>query len=636
MSAQYGTFTNYVGDGATTDFSVPFPYLDAVDVKVKVGGVTTPVTFPNPNVIRFSPAPAVGAAINIARITAISSPRVVYANGSSTTAQQFNTLTTQLLFALQEAADLNTVGLDAANLAQSEIDATVVAAHNAVDTANAAVVTATNAVTTTTTTANTTLTSAQTAAAAAAQSALDAKNAAITIKVSPTPPTVGVGPGALWWKSDTGTLFTYYDDGSSLQWVALGFGGVLPSTNLPLVDGTAAPGTALNYAREDHVHPKDNSLFNTALSLTDTQKAQARSNVYAAPFDALAYNGLQINGSFDVSQELGSNTTSGSFGFVCDGWQVGRIGTMATFAARNASTIPGAAYMLLNGVSTPQATMGATDLSFVYQNIEGCRTARLLWGTAQAMPITIAFWHQHVRPGTYTGAVRNGPADRSYAFTYTQNVGGASEYSTITIPGCPDGVWATDNNASMTLNFCQAAGPGRTAPAANAWYSASYVAAPGQVNAVASTSDFLKITNVLVLPGTEAPSAARSSLIMRPFDPELIACQRHFQKSYDYATALGSITNNGALVGVNGPATNGYAVVGTARFPVRLRAAPTTIRLYSPVTGAVDKIRQMNAGADVPYSLHGLGETGFQAYVANVASNANETLMTHYTVDVRL
>ena len=26
-------------------------------------------------------------------------------------------------------------------------------------------------------------------------------------------------PGQLWWESDTGTLFIYYDDGSSQQWV---------------------------------------------------------------------------------------------------------------------------------------------------------------------------------------------------------------------------------------------------------------------------------------------------------------------------------------------------------------------------------------------------------------------------------
>jgi hypothetical protein len=34
-----------------------------------------------------------------------------------------------------------------------------------------------------------------------------------------------------------------------------------PSNALPLVDGTAAPGTATPYSREDHIHPTDTSLL---------------------------------------------------------------------------------------------------------------------------------------------------------------------------------------------------------------------------------------------------------------------------------------------------------------------------------------------------------------------------------------
>src|SRR6188768_1506596 len=50
--------------------------------------------------------------------------------------------------------------------------------------------------------------------------------------------------------------------------------------------------------------------YDTAQNLTEAQDAQARSNVYAAPFDALSYNGMQINGSMEVSQEVGTATVS--------------------------------------------------------------------------------------------------------------------------------------------------------------------------------------------------------------------------------------------------------------------------------------------------------------------------------------
>ena len=75
---------------------------------------------------------------------------------------------------------------------------------------------------------------------------------------SATPP-VGAADSVLWWKSDTGLLYFHYNDGSSTQWVAITSGGPPPSTANPLPAGTAAPGTATPYAREDHVHPTDTS-----------------------------------------------------------------------------------------------------------------------------------------------------------------------------------------------------------------------------------------------------------------------------------------------------------------------------------------------------------------------------------------
>ena len=49
----------------------------------------------------------------------------------------------------------------------------------------------------------------------------------------------------------------------------------------------------------------------------------------------------------------------------------------------------------------------------------------------------------------------------------------------------------------------------------------------GTVNCVTTASAF-HITGVVVLPGIEAPSAARSALIMRPYDQELVTCKRYW------------------------------------------------------------------------------------------------------------
>ena len=46
------------GDGSTTDFTIPYTYLEADDVTAFVGGVSTSFTFTSSNVVTFASAPA--------------------------------------------------------------------------------------------------------------------------------------------------------------------------------------------------------------------------------------------------------------------------------------------------------------------------------------------------------------------------------------------------------------------------------------------------------------------------------------------------------------------------------------------------------------------------------------------------
>ena len=61
--------------------------------------------------------------------------------------------------------------------------------------------------------------------------------------------------------------------------------------------------------------------YDAVQALTAAQQVQARANIYAATFDAMAYNGMQINGSMEVSQDKGFSAPVNS-GFICDGWQM--------------------------------------------------------------------------------------------------------------------------------------------------------------------------------------------------------------------------------------------------------------------------------------------------------------------------
>jgi hypothetical protein len=380
-----------------------------------------------------------------------------------------------------------------------------------------------------------------------------------------------------------------------------------PSTLPPPMDGTAAVGTSTNFAREDHVHPSDTSRapiasptftgdpkaptptvgdndtsiattafvgtavsntairYDTAQTLTSGQQQQARQNIYAAPFDALAYNGLQINGGMEVSQEFaGTGTVTTNGAYACDGWKLLRSGVPAVtaYGASQQLIAPGLPYLFQINVNTAQPTIAAGDYVVMMQAIEGWRCARLAWGAANAQPITVGFWASHHRPGIYSVSVGNG-GTRGYVATYTQNTADTPEYKTITIPGDTTGTWKFDNTTGIALCFTMACGSINTAPSANVWTPQTYFCAPSQINGVAATSDIFRISGVVVLPGNEAPSAARSPFIMRPYDQELLLCNRYWQQCY-------------VVVDVNTPSAGSTYLTSPLTFAPRMRAAPTT------------------------------------------------------------
>jgi hypothetical protein len=329
-----------------------------------------------------------------------------------------------------------------------------------------------------------------------------------------------------------------------------------PSSINPLMDNIAAPGVATAYSREDHVHPSD---------------------VAAAPLDALAYNGMQINGSMDVSQELGAGGSAGPLSntskCILDGWTIQTSGTQAVTGQQNASGIaaPGLPNTLAMYTNTANAAPAATAYANFVHSIEGYRVARLAFGTANAQPITIGFWFQAARAGLFSGAVINGASNRSYVFSFNYTTANVPQYFTVTVPGDTTGTWAKSNTAGMVLLFAAMAGSTyQTAP--NVWNGGLFLGATGTTNACQTTSDYIFITGVVVLPGLEAPSSARSALIMRPYDQELVLCKRYWNTSFAnfraYAAAGGvlfsvsfafpemRIAPAGALLGSTGAANS--------------------------------------------------------------------------------
>lgn len=100
------SYQYYNGDGSTTTFSVPFPYINQTDVSVTVGGIAAAFTWPNSGQVTITPAPPAGVNnILIKRSTQITSPLVTFVDGSFLRGSDLNTDTTQTLYLCQEASD---------------------------------------------------------------------------------------------------------------------------------------------------------------------------------------------------------------------------------------------------------------------------------------------------------------------------------------------------------------------------------------------------------------------------------------------------------------------------------------------------------------------------------------------------
>jgi hypothetical protein len=367
---------------------------------------------------------------------------------------------------------------------------------------------------------------------------------------------------------------------------------------------------------------------------TAAEQTQARQNIYAAPFDAMAYSGLQINGAMEVSQENGLNavSVSNTGKYICDGWVLSSSGIQVMQAYSGGGGLAGFPFVLVSKPTTANASPAAADRCTVSTRIEGYRIARLAWGSVSAQPITLAFWVFAARAGNYSGVVTNGgTATRSYPFSFTV-AAGVWQYVTVTIPGDTSGTWSTGNGVGMEIFFTLMAGSGNQAPA-NAWAAGSYFGATGTINGVAATTDQLLIGGVIVLPGNEAPSAVRSPFVMRSFADELALCQRYWEKSYNYATPVASSTG----IGIRGNTTlgpGGITNVGsTVAFATRKRATPT-IQLYSG-TGIAGQFSNSANGTGSFASIlpNAIGESSFTFLNGTTTSS---DVYFHFTADARL
>lgn len=108
------SYAVYTGNGATTQYSIPFAYIRKEHVKVYVNYVDTAYTYVNDSLIQLASAPANGLRVEVRRVTPLNTPLVDFADGSALVAADLDTANLQQLYLEQELDDSlkQTVSID--------------------------------------------------------------------------------------------------------------------------------------------------------------------------------------------------------------------------------------------------------------------------------------------------------------------------------------------------------------------------------------------------------------------------------------------------------------------------------------------------------------------------------------------
>jgi hypothetical protein len=285
------------------------------------------------------------------------------------------------------------------------------------------------------------------------------------------------------------------------------------------------------------------------------------------PFQAAGKNRI-INGAMIIDQRnAGAAVTvnANSAFYPVDRFQGVGLASDGVFTLQQSTSTPPAGLInyIRATVTTADASIAASDRYFFQQKIEANQLYDFGLGTADAKTFTLSFYVRSSLTGTFSGAMRNSAANRSYVFSYTINAANTWEKKSITLTGDTTGTWETGVNVGMIINW--SLGTGSTlSTTANAWTAGNFLAETGAVNLIGTLSATWDITGVQLELGSVA---TEFSLATGTLAGELAACQRYY---------LLYASGNDKALGAGTMYQSGYLMFGIA-FPNPMRTAPTLV-----------------------------------------------------------
>jgi hypothetical protein len=343
------------------------------------------------------------------------------------------------------------------------------------------------------------------------------------------------------------------------------------------------------------------------------------------------------NPTFEVDQRTVSTVIT-SNNPICDRWffyntsgansSCQKITTAATFI-----NLPGTNFMITDSVlrftvTAQKTVLAAGDICQIYQTIEGS-SFRELHSDVHSISVLARSSVANVTFGLFIGD------NSARTLTKLCTTGAANTPVLIALPNLP--IWDAGGNFGIVpgaqgyiLGISLACGTTATSPANDVWQTGSFNGAAGQgnflANPVNSTLDLCFIQH--------EPGAKATTLIDCPFsgpNGNLEACQRYYQKTYNYGSIAGTASGAGQVGGFI--AFNIAGANGPGIFK-RTMAKPPTVTPYSS-QGTINNINLNSSGASIAVTgTAAIGDAGFTQVLASgntlVGGSAYNL---HYTAD---
>ena len=333
-----------------------------------------------------------------------------------------------------------------------------------------------------------------------------------------------------------------------------------------------------------------------------------------------------INGDFNIWQRGSSFISVADQQYTADRWIYAKSGAMVHDISRitDVPTVAQAGrafnYSLLIDCQTIDSSISATKYCVIEQRIEGYNFLPI----AQK-PLTLSFWVKATKIGIHCAYIKNSGADRTYVAEFTVNASDTWEFKTINFPATPSaGTWNYVNGIGLSIGFTLACGS-NLQTTAGAWQNNGAIGSANQTNACDNVANNFRLCGVQLESGSVATDFENRSL-----NREIALCQRYYEKSYDLATAPGSITSAGCHCYTN---QNTQGNRTTSYFKVAKRATPA-ITSYSVTTGTAGKMRVASNATDTNCTVGDIGECAFTN--APSATTTLSELYYHWTANAEL